>query len=341
MKHSTISLAFVAGLALAHPAPSPPSAETTSSYTQTIASQAQATSVEMEAEIQRYWTTERILAIDHDPYSTSDPPEIPPELRPLGQEYSGKGAVPSTVGRLFYSVHMADGSLHDSTCTATLLRSQNKATLVTAAHCIHTGRQRPGSEMSLSWHANLLFVPGYHDDVPRANFTIARAFLSSRWIDEREHYVDDRAFIVLNRPDATAPAQDIQFKQIDPPYGTRYIMGYTRSVAFGSKDTYRYGTPAFTGRRLAVSHGTAEDWWRFDHETTGIPSVQSGGSSGGPHFAEFNEQTGVGTVVAVNSLEDYKEEDGVRVTWMLGAPVHDEFSKGLYDAAQVVKPALS
>jgi hypothetical protein len=291
--------------------------------------------------VRGYWTPERLASIDHDPISTNTTP-VPANEEYRGAEFNGQGDIPHTVGRLLYTELTEESGWRDSSCTATLVQSDNKATIVTAAHCL---KPNVMTQNHTEWNENILFLPGFRDNLPQVNFTINRAYLESSWVYEGITYFNDRAFAVLNSDLASGKAagvvigaaQDIQFGT-EPPYGTLYNLGYPRYSS--DKEEFRYGSPAFTGHRLAACYGEAEDWWRFPSDLAGFPCQMSGGSSGGPHLANFDMERGVGTVVAVNSILDQNAPPPAGIVYEYGMSVTNSFSKLLYEAAQGVKLEL-
>lgn len=305
------------------------------------------TTLQADQKVRDYWTLDRIASIDHDPYGTEPFPVIPKDEKFNGAPFYGHGAVPRTVGRLLYTGPY-NGTWRDSSCTATLIQSANNATIVTAAHCL---KPNPTISHDTAWHINVLFIPGFHDNRPQVNFTLNRALLPSGWTDgpgDSEHsYYNDRAFAVLNlnRPDEKAaradlgPGQHIQFEKNATAFEMTYNLGYPRYVVV-SEEKLRFGTPAFTGRQLAACFGKEVDWWRFPSNLAGYPCLMGGGSSGGPHLADFDLATGLGTVVGVNSITDLDRINGT-VTLELASSVNDDFAKMLFDAAQSVEASLA
>ncbi|KAK2598147.1 hypothetical protein QQS21_005698 [Conoideocrella luteorostrata] len=311
-----------------------------------VVQQAMVTGKVADQQVRAYWTPERIASIDHDPITSKPLEPIPVDDRHNGAEYEGGGAIPKTVGRLLYTIHLKNGTTLDNSCTATLLRSANRATAVTAGHCVKAGVDEYSKE--LGWHSNIFFIPGFRDGTGETNFTVNTAFISSLWDHGqlRERFSDDRAFMVLN-PDPTwgktagellGEGQHIKFESTQSHSTMRYNMGYPRYAEKGSK-TPRYGSPAFTGLRLAACFGDPVDWWRFDARLSGFSCLMGGGSSGGPHLAEFDLQRGIGTVVAVNSISDTPGQNSTQ-SYEYGAAVNDQFSKTLYEAAGAIHPRL-
>lgn len=313
------------------------------------------TTSEAEQLVWDYWTAERVASIDHDPFGSEPYPVIPEEEKPRGAPFEVEGLVPKTIGRLLYTEPYTDedgdAGWRDSSCTATILESANEATIVTAAHCL---KPNPSVRNETAWHRNVLFLPGFRDNEPQAgsNFTLNRSFMASSWANGLEKpeymYHVDRAFAVLNvnspagkltRRDL-GPGQKIQFENNATTFPVVHNLGYPRYVADPGNEL-RSGAPAFTGRRLAACFGKAVDWWRFPSNMAGFPCLMGGGSSGGPHMADFDFERGVGSVVAVNSLLDVDgpigEGEPERELMEYGTSVTDEFAKLLYDTAQAVE----
>jgi hypothetical protein len=304
------------------------------------------TTSEAEQRVRDYWTLDRVASIDHDPYTTEPISAIPEDEKYNGAPFNGQGVVPRTVGRLLYT-EPHDDDWRDSSCTATILQSANEATIVTAAHCL---KPDPTIYNDTAWHVNVLFIPGFHPDEPQLNFTLNRAFLLSGWTDgpenEDDRFRNDRAFAVLNLETPTkkaaranlGPGQRIQFEKNATAFAMTCNLGYPRYVS-DTRDELRYGTPAFTGRQLAACFGREIDWWRFPSNMAGYACLMGGGSSGGPHLADFDLAKGVGTVVGVNSITDQDGADGTLLE--LASSVNDEPAKLLFESAQAVDPSLT
>lgn len=300
-----------------------------------------ATTSRQDAATRAYWTPERMRNLhDDDPAAPGTP--APPAKDPTGEEYHGRGAVRSTVGRLFFiSTDAEDGTRHDGSCTATVVAGANNSTLVTAAHCV---RGSAGG-FTTGWADKVLFVPGYRDGTaPHGAVTIASVFVSKAWIDtdgedteatERE----DRAFLVANRTTDGRPvagavgAQRISFA----PRRSRTVhqFGYPRSYA--GKANAQKGYPAFLGERLADCNGTVMPFTP-ESELLGLPCAMGGGSSGGPNMTEFDTATGTGTVVGVNTL-GVVDQNGGGVD-LYATPLDNTTTKLLFADAQHLRPPV-
>lgn len=264
-----------------------------------------------------YWTRKRIAAIDHDTRKPTRP--APPANDPLGAEWRNGGAI-ATVGRLFFT---AAGT--DSSCTATVVKSANQSTVVTAAHClIHESK----------WVTNLYLIPGYRDGATRPRtqpgFTGRRAIISRGYLQGKldKH---DVGFIVTNpgpgrRPiTKTTGAQRIGFgRQAEQ---LTYMFGYPRYSEWS--DTTHAGRPAFLGERLAACRGKskARPGWA---QHRGLPCMMGWGASGGPSLTGFDPVKGTGTVVGVSSG---REEIGGKA-YLFGDYFNNPVVKALYSNAQ-------
>ncbi|MEU8661956.1 hypothetical protein [Actinoplanes philippinensis] len=89
-----------------------------------VATHAVATTPAAQKAVLDHWTPERIAAL------TSPSADVPAASGPDGAPWTRANALPRTVGRLFFTDHG-----EDSSCTATVLGSANRSTVVTAAHC--------------------------------------------------------------------------------------------------------------------------------------------------------------------------------------------------------------
>ncbi|WP_020495192.1 trypsin-like serine peptidase [Sciscionella marina] len=254
-----------------------------------------------------YWTPERIAAL------TQPPSDNPPKSGPDGAPWTGHDEIPATVGRLFYTDHGEDAS-----CTATIVHSANRSTVVTAGHCVNNTDLIGENNQ---WNANLMFVPGYRDGkAPYGKFVARFGFADKTWLrnDQQHQRFDayDQGFLALGGnergqsvQDATGAAQDIGF---DKP-GTAPVaqFGYPRAAS----DPDREGLPEFRGDRLAYCHGDPREYpGTADRPEPkglwGTDCVMGGGSSGGPRIAELDPKTGRGVVVGDNEKAGFFDEAG-------------------------------
>ncbi len=252
----------------------------------------------------RYWTPDRMrmagaLVPEITPMppddNTPDDPTVPPADQPdPGAVWTHGGAVTTTVGRLFFT--FSDG--YDGSCTATSVRSPNRSTVVTAAHCFR-GTGDPAD--ADTWNHNVYFVPGYRNgSKPYGGFSVRVMFTSSRWdtgTDSSEVAVagyDAGVAVVNPRADGrrlgdAVGSQEIAFQ---PPVSGEFVH------AFGYPHV-QSGTQ-WLGARMVHCAGAA----RPGPDAPllfGMRCDMAHGASGGPHLVGFDPATGHGTIVGVTT----------------------------------------
>jgi hypothetical protein len=238
-----------------------------------------AVSAKEQKAVLNYWTPERVAGMPTGPES----PGAQPVDGPDGAPVPAGTAVDRTVGRLFF-VDRGE----DSSCTATLVTSANRATAVTAGHCVH-GFDLIGNDPR--WTSKLLFVPGFRDNTRPFGSYVVRSVVAHRtWVADDQQSAFDQAFLVLAQPAGAG-----QPLALGLPGGLATTeLGYPRAAG----QSGHQGRPEFTGQRVARCWGTAagapEDLW-------GVACDMGGGSSGGPRLANFDDRTGRGVVVGVNT----------------------------------------
>ncbi|MEV6902948.1 hypothetical protein [Amycolatopsis sp. NPDC051372] len=286
-----------------------------------------------------YWTPERMIAL------TQPSSDNPPTGGPDGAPWTTGNAVSKTVGRLFFTDHG-----EDSSCTATVVGSTNRSTVVTAGHCVNNTDLLGENNQ---WNAHSMFVPGYHDGLaPYGKFVGRFGVADSTWLandqmNSAKFDIHDQAFVVLNRgeygvsvQDKVGAAQKIGF---DRPGGADvYQFGYPRASA----DPAREGLPEYTGARLAFCTGPAREWpgtpdFPDSPNQWGTACVMGGGSSGGPRLRDFDAKTGLGTVVGDNTQAGFFdaagkpcERDAGCTRYLVGPQFSTAVTKPLFEAAQ-------
>lgn len=297
----------------------------------------QAVSAADQQAVLAYWTPERIKALIV-PSTVDNPPKAGPD----GAPWTGSNP---TIGRLFFTDHGEDAS-----CTATVVDSANRSTVVTAGHCVNNTDLLGDNN---AWHANVLFIPGYHDGkAPYGKFVGRLGVADATWLrNDQQNAVKydpyDQAFDVLNPnaqgrrvQDAVGAAQHIGF---DRPGATdQFQFGYPRA----SSDPARENLPEYTGERLAFCHGVAAEYpgtpdFPAGPDLWGPACTMGGGSSGGPRIADF--QHGIGTVVGDNTQGGYfvTGTDNVCTTpdhagctrHLVGPQFSNKITKPLYERA--------
>lgn len=288
-----------------------------------------------------YWTPARIAAL------TTPSSGAAPRSGPDGAPWTGADTLSRTVGRLFFTNHGEDES-----CTATVVNSANRSTVVTAAHCVNSPDLLGDNN---EWLSNEMFVPGYHDGLAPYGAFVARAGVAdATWLlnDEQNalaYDAYDQAFLVLNTDaagrrvqDAVGAAQRIGFDR--PGGAVVHEFGYPREA---SGDPARAGLPEYTGARLAHCTGTArENPGTTEHPEPrgqwGAPCVMGGGSSGGPRIADLDPSSGIGTVVGDDTQGAFLDASGracprgdtACTRHLVGPQFTSAITKPLYRAAE-------
>ncbi|MBV2153174.1 serine protease [Kitasatospora sp. SUK 42] len=288
-----------------------------------------------------HWTPERMAAL------TTPSSDNPPKAAPDGAPWTGADALSRTVGRLFFTDHGEDES-----CTATVVNSANRSTVVTAGHCVNSPDLLGENDELLS---NEMFVPGYRDGLaPYGRFVARAGVADATWLlnDEQnalKYDAYDQAFLVLNTntagkrvQDAVGAAQRIGFDR--PGSAPVHEFGYPREA---SGDPTRAGLPEYTGARLAHCVGQTREYpGTVEHPEPrgewGAPCVMGGGSSGGPRVADFDPSSGIGTVVGDNTQGAFFDSSGrvcargdeACTRHLVGPQFTSAITKPLYKAAE-------
>ncbi|MFJ2776986.1 trypsin-like serine peptidase [Kitasatospora sp. NPDC087315] len=272
-----------------------------------------ATTAQERSRIDTYWTATRmklagalvpeITPVPEDDNTPDDPRPLPANTLDPGATWTHGGAVNESVGRLFFT--FSDG--YDGSCTATVVNSANRSTLITAAHCL---RGVGAAAADDTWHHNLYFVPGYRNGTkPLGGFSIKSMATSSRWDADPGRTTSEEVAVA---------GYDTGVLVANPSAGGRRIADVTGSqkIAF-TKPTkgefiHTFGYPKnrlndpgakYAGSRMIHCAGPAQPGPKAPL-LWGEPCDMSHGASGGPHLAQFDTRTGAGTVVGVTTTSE-------------------------------------
>ena len=272
-----------------------------------------ATTDQERRRIDAYWTPARmklagalvpeVTPVPEDD-NTPDDPQPPPANTPdPGATWRNGGAVTKSVGRLFFT--FSDG--YDGSCTATVVNSANRSTVISAAHCL---RSVGAPTVDGTWHRNLYFVPGYRNGTkPLGGFSVRSTATSSRWNADPARTTSqdlavaghDTGILVANPSDRGHRIADVTGSQ---------RIAFTKPVldefihAFGyPKGGLNDPTDKYTGSRMIHCAGPARPGPKAPL-LWGESCDMSSGSSGGPHLARFDPRTGTGTVVGITTTSD-------------------------------------
>ncbi|MGK5546370.1 trypsin-like serine peptidase [Streptomyces sp. URMC 127] len=194
-----------------------------------------------------------------------------------GGPWTGGGAVTRTAGRVFFTMQGRNAS-----CSGDAVTSSNGSTVITAGHCV---------KYQGNWHTNWAFAPGYHDgQTPYGTWTAVKTLSTPQWTASEDMNYDIGAAVV-------APLGGKRLADTVGGQGLQFNGAYNKAM-------YAFGFPAaspYDGTKLIHCSGnsTKDFLLTKDH---GLGCNMTGGSSGGPWFASFDEATGTGLQASVNSF---------------------------------------
>jgi hypothetical protein len=209
---------------------------------------------------------------------TAAPSAASPTAFPqAGGAWTGGGAVVKTSGRVFFK--MGDRT---ASCSGDSITSANGSTVITAGHCV---------KYQGAWHTDWIFVPAYDNgNAPYGQWSATKTFATDQWAASEDMNMDVGLAVV-------APQNGRTLSQVVGAQGILFNGGY-------SKRMYSFGFPAaapYDGTKLVYCSGNSgKDFLLTKDHSLGCN--MTGGSSGGPWFQDFNEATGLGTQVSVNSF---------------------------------------
>ncbi|MFE2721165.1 trypsin-like serine peptidase [Kitasatospora sp. NPDC059327] len=335
---------LIASLALATPAGAAGARDATptdrAAATQPFTTHAGATTAQERSRIDAYWTPDRmrlagamvpeITPVPEDDDTPDDPRPLPANTSDTGAVWTHGGAVNESVGRLFFTFD--DG--YDGSCTATVVTSANRSTVITAAHCLRAVGE-PAAQGT--WNHNLYFVPGYRNGTkPLGGFSIAQLATSSRWDADPGTTTSDMVAVAGYDAGFLVANPSVAGRRIADVVGSQRIA-FTEPVAgefvhtFGyPKDRLNNPEAKYAGSRMIHCAGPVRSGPKAPL-LWGEPCDMAHGASGGPQFARFDTRTGTGTVVGVTTTGEELAggSTGMSYATRLGDSAHR-----LYDWAQ-------
>lgn len=142
-----------------------------------------------------------------------------------------------------------------------------------------------------AWHTNWVFVPAYNNgSAPYGQWSATKTFATDQWAASEDMNMDVGLAVV-------APLNGQTLSQAVGAQGILFNGGY-------SKKMYSFGFPAaapYDGTKLVYCSGNSGKDFLLTKDHS-LACNMTGGSSGGPWFQDFNEATGLGTQVSVNSF---------------------------------------
>lgn len=196
-----------------------------------------------------------------------------------GGHYTGGGEVVQTTGKVFFTLNGTDYQ-----CSGSAVNSSNRSLVLTAGHCLNDGAG--------NFASNFVFIPAFDDgDRPYGTF-VARELLTTAEWNANEDLNYDVGFAVVNPVDGTS--------LIDTVGGQGIAFNQDRGLY-----TYAFGYPAaspYDGQTLTWCHGATRND-PLGSDSQGLRCNMTGGSSGGPWFIDYDEESGVGVLNSVNSFK--------------------------------------
>ncbi|MFD6966709.1 trypsin-like serine peptidase [Streptomyces sp. NPDC059979] len=194
-----------------------------------------------------------------------------------GGAWTGGGAVVKTSGRVFFTMGGRTAS-----CSGDSVTSANGSTVMTAGHCV---------KYQGAWHTNWVFVPAYNNgSAPYGQWSATKTFATDQWAASEDMNMDVGLAVV-------APLNGQTLSQAVGAQGLLFNGGYNKRM-------YSFGFPAaapYDGTKLVYCSGNSGKDFLLTKDHS-LACNMTGGSSGGPWFQDFNEATGLGTQVSVNSF---------------------------------------
>jgi len=187
-----------------------------------------------------------------------------------------------TNGKLFIG-----GYESGSWCSASAVNTPSKRVLITAGHCVHSGKGG-------TWLSNLVFVPRYNafnaDHDPVGRFQAYRLRTFNAWINDSD-LNRDVGFVT------TFSGGDFGRRVVDTVggHGIAYNGGTSFDVSIFGYPSNRAG-----GNAMSACWGTTSDNSWFDNKSK-ITCNFGPGSSGGPWLWNYSNTTGLGLVRSVMS----------------------------------------
>lgn len=255
-----------------------------------------------------FWTKDKVAKAKprdfvRDPATGEFTLTAPEATQVLGASWEGGGKVQRTTGKVLFAM----GKSY-YVCSASVVTDTNSARsiVLTAGHCVFdnkTGR----------FATNWMFVPDYDSSAatlttngsfcPRTTYgcwtatslVVHKGFASQRKFNTQATRYDF-AFAVVGAGGKTNP-----LAQLDTTVDSQAI-GY--QTVGNATDTYLFGYPAaapYTGKDLIYSEGLLGTDPLNNNLTYRVTSTMTGGSSGGPWFSPIDANTGVGTMMSLNS----------------------------------------
>ena len=217
-----------------------------------------------------------------------------------GASWTKNGAILSRSGKVVFTM----GGV-DYVCSGTVVTDSRSthSLVLTAGHCAY-------DEVARAFATNWTFIPQF-DTAPTyscgvtafgcwvaTGLVVHSGYATAGGFNEQATVHDFAIAIVAGG--GKTPTSSVQ---LDAAVGGSGFALQTNGVAAGNK-LYAFGYPAagrYKGKDLTYCAGNIFTDQYNDDQTWGMACNMTGGSSGGPWLASFNETTGSGTLSSLNS----------------------------------------
>jgi len=208
------------------------------------------------------------------------------------------------VGALFVR-----GDSSDHFCTASVVASPGRDLLITAAHCIHTGKGG-------GYRQDIVFVPDYRDgQAPFGVWTVERLVVAPQWINDSDPDLDV-GFVVL------APHDGQNIEDVLGANRLGFDPGYQNLVRVT-------GYPSSADAPITCSNWTSrQSATQLRFECGGF----TGGTSGSPWVTHFDRRTRTGTIIGViGGYQEGGDTDAVSYSPYLGPAIQRLYEQAIAD----------
>ncbi|RSN68573.1 trypsin-like serine peptidase [Actinomadura sp. WAC 06369] len=313
-----LALAAAAPAAAADTRPEAPAASPWDPATGTAAGAGAARSA---AQVEEYWTPERMAAAEPTPAPAVSPAEAAASAQaaaaepPAAEPEVGEGRMPAasgaggpafdtkaltyfstskvwadhgrmpaqTVGKLYYT---RNGSGYY--CSAATINSSNRNTIWTAGHCVTDGSE--------NWYSNFAFVPDFHDGKRPFGTWTGRSWAAPNGYFDGKNHRYDMAAIALNLNNGRRVGDVVGYQ------GYRFGETYNETTfhdtrAFGYPQNTHPARSGISSNKLRFCVGYAAT----DALYKRIGCDMGGGSSGGPWITEMPLSRGWGYIIGHNA----------------------------------------
>jgi V8-like Glu-specific endopeptidase len=220
----------------------------------------------------------------------------------------GAGGDSSRRGRPGASRFLRQGDTSDF-CTASVVDSPGRDLLVTAAHCINSGKGG-------SYRQDIVFIPGYRDgQAPYGVWTVRQLLVAPQWADASDPDFDV-GFVVLNSLDGKNIEDILGANRLGLDTSYQYLV---RVTGYPSSDT----API-----TCLNYSAEESASQLRFECGGY----TGGTSGSPWMTNFDPVTRTGTIVGVlGGYQEGGDTPAISYSAVLGPAIQHLYQQAISD----------